>query len=229
MEDIFKFLKLFNEVEEREWLIKQLGKKGLVILENQRFWDETLLAQALNEYTSRDAKLLVRLRNNWRQYKFKMNRKSIGDVTFQVSISRHANSNLLSLQRQSKLTNSAIFEHLVNDTFQSEMAEQRLQTLRVKEIKLSEQLAKTNRVRFQNLSNRLNKISNGAKVADELTSALSQISELTTDKEQLIKMVRDLEKTLESQKDELKKLEILLSAEKRLNSKLMNELKDTRN
>lgn len=197
-------------------------------MENEQLWDETLLAQALYEYSSRDAKLLARLRNNWRQYKFKMNKKSIGEVTIQISISRHANSNLLSLQRQSKLTNSPIFEHLINDTFQSEMAEQRLQSLRVKEIQLSKQLAKKHSASIENLTNRLSKMKNSAKIKGELTSVLSQVDELTKEKEALIQKLNAAELAFKDQEIELENLKSNLSAEKLISSRLMDELKEPR-
>ena len=96
-------------------------------------------------------------------------------------------------------------------------------------MKLSEQLAKKQKASFENLSNRLSKITNGAKIADELASAIPLVDELTIDKEVLIQKLNALEITLNNQTDEHEELNSSLSAEKRLNSKLMTELKELRN
>ena len=149
-------------------------------------------------------------------------------MTFQVSISRDTNSALISLQKQSKLPRNTIFEHLIKDNFQSEMTEQRLQQLRLKEIKLSEQLAKKSKVSFENLNNRLSKISNDAKVAEELTDAIAQVNEAEIERGRLLQKLNTLEITINTQKDELEELKSNLSAEKLLNSKLMKELKEAR-
>ena len=224
MKNVGKFLEKFIEQEERNWLLAQLRKKGL----NLTFWNTDLLINFLNDIIQREPDSLDKILNNWRQYRFKNRIKKNGTVTFQVSISRDTNSALISLQKQSKLPRNTIFEHLIKDNFQSEMTEQRLQQLRLKEIKLSEQLAKKSKVSFENLNNRLSKISNDAKVAEELTDAIAQVNEAEIERGRLLQKLNTLEITINTQKDELEELKSNLSAEKLLNSKLMKELKEAR-
>lgn len=228
MEDIGKFLEKFSEPEERNWLLQQLGKKGFNLSGENNSWGDDLLIHSLNELIQRDPKSLNKILNNWRQYRYKNRTKQSGTVTFQVSVSRDVNVELLSLQRQSKLPRNVIFEHLIKDTYQSEMVEQRLQNLRLKEIKLSEQLAKKHKANFDSLKKRFSGVVNGATVAKELSEALEQIEKLTLENENLTEKLNEEANLLIEKDKQIEELNLSLSSEKRINSKLMKEVKEAK-
>lgn len=227
-EGITRFLKRFSTEGERNWLKEQLRKKGMNVSESDTSWSETVLQHYLISALSQEPKILDKIQNNWRQYKYVTKNKHDGIDTIKLNISHKARVELSSLSKSLKKPINNIVELLIFDNYQTEMSEIRIEKRRQQEIRLEKKKSEESRAKAMRLSESFNKIDGKEQLIKDLDDANSKIDELSNNKTAIELELEKLQEQIKQSEAKVEALAIELNAEKRITSKLSQELRSER-
>lgn len=227
-EDVTRFLKKFSTENERSWLKEQLRKKGMNFSESDASWSESVLGHYLATALSQEPKILDKILNNWRQFKYVTKKKNQGVDTIKLDISHKARVELSSLSKSLKKPINSIVELLIFDNFQTEMSQIRIEKLRKQEIRLEEKKSEESRAKAMRLSESFKKFEGKKQLIKDLDDANSKVNELSNIKEALELKLEKLQEQIEKSEVRMEALVRELNAEKRITSKLSIELSSER-